>query len=144
MVDEEEEFPAIFDKFCSWLKHDLQLVHPNLMDYDTEEQPKFAFVTCGDWDLKYMLPSQCDTSQITLPHYFTKWINVKKAFAMSCGPTGIGSFPRSLSEMLRNLGLYFEGRPHSGIDDVKNIVKVVQKLGKERCHIFENTSSITN
>ena len=139
MVDKEQEFVAVFNKFCTWLE-DQGLVRTNITGYDSNCPPKFTFVTCGDWDLNYMLPTQCITSQITLPDYFRQWINVKKSYATSSETT---KFPRSLSEMLGDLGLVFDGRPHSGIDDVKNIVKIVQKLAKERCHVFENTTSIT-
>lgn len=138
MVDKEEEFVSVFNNFCTWLEHDQQLVRINLTGQDFNSPPKFTFVTCGDWDLNYMLPNQCITSQIKLPDYFRQWINVKKSYAMS---SGTGKFPRSLSGMLNDLGLVFDGRPHSGIDDVKNIVRIVQTLAKERCYVFENTTS---
>jgi hypothetical protein len=40
----------------------------------------FTFLTCGDWDLKTMLPSQCRHFNLAYPNYFKKWINVKKVF----------------------------------------------------------------
>ena len=138
MVDQEEQFDSVFNKFCTWLEDELKIVGNTLPGHHFNGSPKFTFVTCGDWDLNYMLPNQCSTSQIILPDYFRQWINVKKSFAMS---SGAGKFPRSLSEMLNDLGLVFDGRPHSGIDDVKNIVKIVQTLSKERCYVFENTTS---
>lgn len=30
--------------------------------------------------------------------------------------------------MLENLGLHFEGRPHSGLDDSKNIARIMIKM----------------
>lgn len=38
----------------------------------------FIFITCGDWDLRIMLPSQCNQFKIDYPPYFRKWINLKK------------------------------------------------------------------
>jgi 3'-5' exoribonuclease 1 len=35
--------------------------------------------------------------------------------------------------MLENLGLEFEGRPHSGIDDSKNIARVLIKMIEDGC-----------
>ena len=45
-----------------------------------ETSVKSCFVTCGDWDLKKMLPSQCEYFRIPIPDYFRSWINVKEIF----------------------------------------------------------------
>ena len=137
MVDFEDDFTGVFNKFVTWLE-DRKLVPRNETNYNEEQLNTFTFITCGDWDLNYMLPNQCATSQIELPTYFLQWANVKQSFALSNN----GNFPRSLSQMLSELGLSFEGRQHSGIDDVKNIVKIVKKLAKERCYVFENTRQV--
>merc|ERR1712080_9632 len=137
MVDFEDDFTGVFNKFVTWLE-DRKLVPRNETNYNEEQLNTFTFITCGDWDLNYMLPNQCATSQIELPAYFLQWANVKQSFALSNN----GNFPRSLSQMLSELGLSFEGRQHSGIDDVKNIVKIVKKLAKERCYVFENTRQV--
>ena len=134
MVDTEDDFATVFHKFNNWLV-DQGMIACNKDNLD-EENTNFTFVTCGDWDLKYMLPNQCDTSNIQMPRYFRKWINVKRTYATSAG----GNFPRSLQVLLSKLNLTFEGRQHSGIDDVKNIAKIVKVLAKERFVVFENTN----
>ena len=134
MVDCEDDFTCVFTKFVTWLE-DRRLVPRNETTENEKQLNTFTFITCGDWDLNYMLPNQCATSEIKLPKYFLQWINVKHSFALSNN----GNFPRSLSQMLSELGLSFEGRQHSGIDDVKNIVKIVKKLADEKCYVFENT-----
>ena len=50
-----------------------------------------------------------------------------------------GKFPRSLNDILTINGLEFEGRPHSGIDDTKNIAKAVKALAL-KAHIFDYTN----
>ena len=137
MVDNEEDFVAVFNKFVTWLE-DRELLLGKVTDHNMTHLKTFMFITCGDWDLKYMLPSQCSTSHIKMPNYFLQWINIKKSFAM-CNN---GKFPRSLSEMLNESGLTFQGRQHSGIDDVKNIARIVQTLAKEKRHVFEITAQI--
>ena len=129
MLEKEEAFPSVFSKFLNWLKQ-------NNLEYTSHQDSNFTYITCGDWDLHYMLPSQCSTSMIELPDHLQHWINVKKSFARSRR----GNYPRSLAQMLKELDLTFEGRQHSGIDDVRNIVKVVQALAKHRHYVFENTS----
>lgn len=91
-----------------------------------------AFLTCGDWDLKSMLPRQLQEFQgepgldgsgnLVAP--FNKWINVKrpfmKQFQLRHNP--------GMAGMLKKLKLELEGRHHSGIDDCKNILRIVRKL----------------
>ena len=59
--------------FHIWLKknEDLKINEKN-------EAENFIFLTCGDWDLKKMLPSQCDYLNLNCQNYFKKWINLKK------------------------------------------------------------------
>lgn len=59
------------------------------------EPINFIFVTCGDWDLLKMLPSQCKYFNITYANYFRKWINLKKSY---CELTG--TFPKGMVTML--------------------------------------------
>eukprot|EP00455_Lapot_gusevi_P007605 TRINITY_DN1323_c0_g2_i3.p1 TRINITY_DN1323_c0_g2~~TRINITY_DN1323_c0_g2_i3.p1 ORF type:complete len:221 (+),score=41.13 TRINITY_DN1323_c0_g2_i3:172-834(+) len=94
----------------------------------------FAFVTCGDWDLKTMLPAQCSLFGQDIPPCFHQWINIKFQFE-SC----YKSRARGMTEMLDRLGLPLEGRHHSGIDDVKNIMRVAKQMIRDG-HVFELTS----
>ena len=40
--------------------------------------------------------------------------------------------------MVKNLGMKFEGRPHSGIDDARNIARILQKMIQDGCEIKFN------
>ena len=44
----------------------------------------------------------------------------------------------NLQNMLLNLGLAFEGRPHCGLDDSKNIARIVCHLLEDGCPLKEN------
>lgn len=127
MVETSDPFPKVYEDFDHWLKSE------GLLSSDSQS---FAFVTCGNWDLKTMLPEQFQVSGIeNVPEHFNRWINVKKSYQKS-----MGNFPRSLSHMLHGLGMTFEGRPHSGIDDTKNIARIVEAIGKKGGHVFDITS----
>jgi len=76
---------------------------------------------------------------IVLPDQFKEWIDLKQTF---CESTGY--FPRSLKDMLARLNLPLQGRLHSGIDDVKNIVSIIQTLGNDHNTEFKINSSLTN
>ena len=122
MVEDQLEFSQVMDQFQQWIDH--------------ENLGKFALVTCGDWDLKTCLKKQCEISNINLPNWAHQWINLKKAHK-----TVHGHFPRSLHEVLKVNGLTFQGRPHSGIDDTKNIAMAIKKLALKG-HIFDYTTKL--
>lgn len=88
---------------------------------------------CSPWDVKECLFPQCVFSKFPFPSYATKWIDVRKMFS---------SFYRvrsgNLPGMLESLGLKFEGREHSGIDDAKNIVRILVQLIKDGCILKYN------
>ncbi len=58
--------------------------------------------------------------------YCEKWINIKKTFA--CFYKNGNMQCLSLKNMIRDIGREFQGRAHSGIDDVRNIASIVQRL----------------
>lgn len=128
MVDDQPYFADVFPKFCEWLTKGGYFDKPE----------KSSFVTCGNWDLKTMLPSQCDLDGITLSDQFKQWIDLKSSF---CESTGY--YPKSLKDMIARLNLPLKGRLHSGIDDVKNMVSIILALKEKHNTQFKNTSSLT-
>jgi len=121
-VDAAPLFTEVFAAHQAWLaSHGLPLV-------PGDEGLAYAFVTCGDWDLKTMLPAQlraCDLDLRTVPAAYQQWINIKHPFRAAMkqrrGPAG-------MPHMLETLGLALEGRHHRGIDDCRNIARIVRAL----------------
>jgi ERI1 exoribonuclease 3 len=73
-----------------------------------EDTSNFIFLTCGNWDIKTMLPMQLAHHGLSVPHYF-QWINVKRPFMdITRRP------PSGMLGMLRTFNLKLEGRHHSG------------------------------
>ncbi|CCD70202.1 Exonuclease domain-containing protein [Caenorhabditis elegans] len=124
MVDEKPKLPEVLSEFDSWLKEDSRL-----------KQGNFAFVTCGDWDLKVALPSEAKFKNIEIPEYFNQWINVKKAYAEHTN-----HFAKGMTQLLAIYKLQHQGRLHSGIDDVANICEIVRCLGRDG-HNYRITGS---
>lgn len=81
------------------------------------------FVTCGDWDLANMIGRQCALSGEHVPARFRQWINIKSVFQKV-----VGKPARGMKEMLRVLGLVLEGHHHSGLDDSRNIARILVEL----------------
>ncbi|XP_022717746.1 uncharacterized exonuclease domain-containing protein At3g15140 [Durio zibethinus] len=82
-----------------------------------------AFVTCGNWDLKTKIPQQCIVSGIKLPPYFMEWINLKDVYLNFYGREA-----RGMMSMMKQLEIPALGSHHLGIDDSKNIARVLQHM----------------
>ncbi|XP_053626767.2 ERI1 exoribonuclease 3 isoform X2 [Cherax quadricarinatus] len=98
-VDAGKPFPVVFEEFDKWIQEDVGL------------NSKFLFVTCGDWDLKTMLPSQCDLENYQVPVYCKTWLNIKKSYAVMTGEYVKGMMP-----MINGLNLVHIGCLHRGLD----------------------------
>ena len=120
-VDQARLFPEVLADHLAWLRGN------NLRVSRQDSGADFAFILCGDWDLLKMFPSQCRASSPPvdhIPHAFGQWITIKKHFAAGRG----GTQAPGMGGMLRKLGLELTGRHHSGIDDCRNITKIVRYL----------------
>ncbi|KAF0684302.1 Aste57867_23699 [Aphanomyces stellatus] len=81
------------------------------------------FVTCGDWDLRTMLPTQLARSGLEPASEFLRWANIKAAFL-----AWRGRRVRGMTELLDALGLPLVGRHHSGIADARNIAAAAVQM----------------
>lgn len=117
MVDGKPTLKEVLAQLESWLEEN-NLTNPSV---------RFCFVTCGDWDLKTMLPGQCKYFGIERPNYLCSWINIKRVFEAVTGRKATG-----MPGMLGALGLQLEGRHHSGIDDANNIARILKELIKRK------------
>ena len=98
------------------------------------EGHSMIFVTCGDWDLRTMLPAQLGLIGGRVPQHFRRWVNIKQTFSRVMN----GSKGKGMAAMLDSLGLPLEGRHHSGIDDCRNLVQIVKALA-DRGVVIDST-----
>jgi ERI1 exoribonuclease 3 len=115
MVDDKPSLKTCLSNFHKWLGAE-GLLNPGV---------SFCFVTCGDWDLKTMLPGQCTAFGLHHPEYMKRWMNIKFVFQDLMGQKAYG-----MPNMLDKLGLKLAGRHHSGIDDSRNIAQILVKLSE--------------
>ncbi|XP_047431175.1 3'-5' exoribonuclease 1 [Mugil cephalus] len=124
MVDEADPFPDVLRRVVAWLQ-----------ERELGTKYKYTILTDGAWDMSKFLNIQCRISRIRYPQFAKKWINIRKSY---------GNFykvPRNqtkLSTMLENLGLKYEGRPHSGLDDSRNIAKIALRMLQDGCQLRVN------
>ena len=90
---------------------------------DIAPHSQITIVTCGNWDLKTMLPMDMKNIKIKPEHVYTQWVNIKDLFKHITL-----SKPKPLSGMLSHFKMEFEGSPHSGIDDSHNIARIFMEL----------------
>jgi len=76
---------------------------------------------------------QCNSSNVVYPRWAKRWVNIRKVFCNAYRVQRAG-----ISTMLEVLGLAFEGHPHSGIDDARNIARILAQLISDGCNIYEN------
>ncbi|XP_067114414.1 3'-5' exoribonuclease 1 isoform X1 [Osmerus mordax] len=124
MVDEADTFPSVLKRVVQWLQ-----------ERELGTKYKYAMLTDGSWDMSKFLNIQCRLSGIRYPQFARKWINIRKSY---------GNFykvPRThtkLSIMLDKLGLKYEGRPHSGLDDSRNIARIALRMLQDGCQLRVN------
>ncbi|KAM8739620.1 3'-5' exoribonuclease 1 [Acanthopagrus schlegelii] len=124
MVDDADPFQDVLQRVVTWLQ-----------ERELGTKYKYAILTDGAWDMSKFLNIQCQLSRIRYPQFAKKWINIRKSY---------GNFykvPRTqtkLSTMLENLGLKYEGRPHSGLDDSRNIARIALRMLQDGCQLRVN------
>jgi len=117
-------FPTALQLHVDWLaKHGIPEKHSCLL------------VTCGDWDLKTMLPAQCRDYGLPVPPIYSQWTNIKFPYSTVTKKPPVG-----MAGMLKVLRLPLKGRHHSGIDDCKNIASIALCL-LERSVVFLPTGT---
>lgn len=122
-VDKADEFPVVLDKVNDWLKlHGLGQEHT------------FAIAADGPWDMQKFLYMQCGHSQINYPRWAQGWIDVRKLFSNWFGVRRCG-----ILKMLDYLGLEFEGNQHCGLDDSRNIARILMGIAHDGCRIKRNS-----
>ncbi|ORY73524.1 hypothetical protein LY90DRAFT_666616, partial [Neocallimastix californiae] len=112
-VDGADYFPEVLKHFEAWLSQFSDFPYENV-----------CFVTDGPWDIRDFIQKQCVASDIKRPVYFYSWLNLRKAFKYAFRLKN----QKRLNEMLAHIGLTFEGREHCGLDDTRNIARIVQFL----------------
>jgi len=85
-------------------------------------------VWCGDWDLNTCLPNECRRKGLTnlVPPVLREWCNLKVPLREEIGKV------KGMGHAMNRLGLELTGHVHLGIDDARNIAKIVCELARRR------------
>lgn len=120
-VDPAPPFPEVLRQFEEWR---------------TKTCPDALVVTSGNWDLASMLPRACAQHGLDVPKWADRWADMRQLYAENYPR---GSDRSTQTEIASGVGVALEGRLHSGIDDARNIARVVRRM-MEQGVIPENTA----
>lgn len=124
--------------FSNWVnKHMLEKEFSFPSSKEESKKSKAIFVTWSDWDLNTCLQYECKRKQINYSSYLKSWIDLRKTYRSfyMCKPQG-------LNGALKNLGILFQGREHSGIDDAINTAYLVKRMVADGCTMKATKSLI--
>jgi len=108
-VDRAETFPRVLEQFVK--------------EFGLETgKNDLVFCSWGDYD-RYQLQDDCRKHKCDYPFLEDNHVNLKSVI-----PNIMGLKRKSLQRMLDHLGMQFEGTPHRGIDDARNIARIVQTI----------------
>ena len=137
-VDTAPTLPEVLSQFEQWrLERDLVYIGDTIPAESTlAVAANFAFAADGAWDLRYFLHGECTRKGIPRAAYFDKWCNLKALFAEAYHRPHC-----AIEAMLQAQGMAFEGRPHSGIDDTRNLARVAARM-REDGHVIHVNEAI--
>jgi len=110
-VDNAEVFETVYNQHYQWINDNVQ------------QGSKLIFLTCGMWDLRDMLPIELKRYNLEQHYCYTKYLDVKSEFAKCFGQKCGG-----MVNMLKKLKIELTGQHHSGIDDCRNLAKIVIEM----------------
>uniref|UniRef100_A0A3P9J5F4 ERI1 exoribonuclease 2 n=1 Tax=Oryzias latipes TaxID=8090 RepID=A0A3P9J5F4_ORYLA len=121
-------------RFTRWL-HSLQLemgfTFPNKQQGSSSSlstQKLCTFLTWSDWDLGVCLQYECKRKQLHKPDVLNNWIDLRSTYRL-----WYNRKPKGLNGALQDLGLQFDGREHSGLDDARNTARLAAKMMRDGC-----------
>jgi len=141
-VDDADTFDVVHKRFIDWMSN-----------HQLGTRYTYTMVTDGPFDMGRFLYLQTRHIKMPFPYsYASTWANLRKCFAnfykgdFYKGSSGNNSANRlpGLQTMLDMLGLEFQGNPHSGVDDARNIARILIRLLSDRAFVRVNERIVIN
>ncbi|KAJ7940858.1 ribonuclease H-like domain-containing protein, partial [Mycena leptocephala] len=141
-VDAAPDFPAVLRSLRAFL------VEHKLIEKNGKRRLRFCWCSDGPFDIRDFVVKQCFISQVPIPNWMTGDVLDVRALVMahtSGRQAHRGPFPKiatlNIPGQLLALGLpQFLGRQHSGIDDARNLARILKQLALEGVSLQPNTS----
>ncbi|XP_009868413.1 PREDICTED: ERI1 exoribonuclease 2, partial [Apaloderma vittatum] len=131
-VDEGVPLNICLSLFLKWIrkiqKEKKIVFNTDMPSNSTSEAKACTFVTWTDWDLGVCLHYECKRKQLRKPDILNSWIDLKATYRVFYNRK-----PKGLNGALQDLGIAFEGREHSGLDDSRNTARLAWRLICDGC-----------
>ncbi|NXN82711.1 ERI2 exoribonuclease, partial [Bombycilla garrulus] len=139
-VDKGVPLNICLSQFLKWIekiqKEKKIIFSTDSQSNSTSEAKVCAFVTWTDWDLGVCLHYECKRKQLRKPDILNSWIDLKATYRVFYNRK-----PKGLKGALQDLGIAFEGREHSGLDDTRNTARLAWRLICDGC-VLKVTKSL--
>ncbi|XP_039587800.1 ERI1 exoribonuclease 2 [Passer montanus] len=139
-VDQGVPLNICLSQFLKWIQKIQEekkiMFSTDSQSNSTSEAKACAFVTWTDWDLGVCLHYECRRKQLRKPHILNSWIDLKATYRAFYNRK-----PKGLNGALQDLGIAFEGREHSGLDDSRNTARLAWRLICDGC-VLKVTKSL--
>ncbi|XP_058672192.1 ERI1 exoribonuclease 2 [Ammospiza caudacuta] len=139
-VDQGVPLNICLSQFMKWIQ---KIQKEKKIMFSTDSQSNYtseakacAFVTWTDWDLGVCLHYECRRKQLRKPDILNSWIDLKATYRAFYNRK-----PKGLNGALQDLGIAFEGREHSGLDDSRNTARLAWRLICDGC-VLKVTKSL--
>jgi len=146
LVDDGVPLATCLVLFRQWFDSKCREYRITVSEEAATEDASLSYATCvtwSDWDLSLCLENECKRKQIRKPECFNAWIDIRSVYR-----SFYNRRPQGLNNALREVGLEFEGREHSGIEDARNTAKLVWRMVNAGCQLHvtaakdENSSTL--
>ncbi|XP_050836108.1 ERI1 exoribonuclease 2 [Serinus canaria] len=139
-VDQGVPLNICLSQFMKWIQkiqtEKRMMFSTDSQNNSTSEAKVCAFVTWTDWDLGVCLHYECQRKQLRKPDILNSWIDLKATYRAFYNRK-----PKGLNGALQDLGIAFEGREHSGLDDSRNTARLAWRLICDGC-VLKVTKSL--
>jgi len=99
-------------------------------------EKRFIFVSHGPCDFGKFLCQQCERTGFHLPRYLRQWIDIKRTFREFHGWSS--NTPCGIKDLLGYYKQDFQGNEHSGLEDAKNLSRIIIKMIEEGIQLHPN------
>ncbi|KZV70484.1 hypothetical protein PENSPDRAFT_631673 [Peniophora sp. CONT] len=143
-VDDAPTFPRVLSQFSTFLAH-----HGLIRPKTGERLLRYCWCTDGPFDIRDFVVKQCFISNIRMPYWLQGDVmDVRQVVSDWANPTPRGQHQRFLRRQSPNITMQlrllelaeFQGRQHSGIDDTRNIARIVVELARRGVRLLPNTA----
>ncbi|XP_075755541.1 ERI1 exoribonuclease 2 isoform X1 [Pelodiscus sinensis] len=139
-VDEGVPLNICLSQFSKWIqkiqKEKKIIFKSDVSSHSISEAKPSTFVTWSDWDLGVCLQYECRRKQLRKPDILNSWIDLRATYKLFYSRK-----PKGLHGALQDLGIEFEGREHSGLDDSRNTARLAWRMICDGC-VMKITKSL--